>query len=96
MKNEKSKTGNGEWGLGSGIFIRCLCMMITRSDYKHKPCSLLPTPYSLLPLLLVTCYLLFVPCSLLFAQDVSGIDFNTPHILVPAVETAPEIGRRLR
>jgi len=33
--------------------------------------------------------LLFTLCSLLFAQD---IDFNTPPILVPAIESAPEIG----
>jgi len=44
----------------------------------------------LVPLLLIICYLLFVPCSLLTAQ--TGLDFSIPHILVSAIETAPEIG----
>jgi D-alanyl-D-alanine carboxypeptidase (penicillin-binding protein 5/6) len=36
--------------------------------------------------------LLIVNCSLLIAQAPSGIDFSKPHILVPAIEAAPEIG----
>jgi D-alanyl-D-alanine carboxypeptidase (penicillin-binding protein 5/6) len=51
-----------------------------------------PFPSSLFPLLFATCYLLlvFAPCSLLSAQ--TGLDFSIPHILVSAIETAPEIG----
>jgi len=44
----------------------------------------------LFSLLIAHCSLLIFPCSLLTAQ--TGIDFNTPHILASAVETAPEIG----
>jgi len=58
------------------------------------PRSPFPVPCSLFSLLPVICYLLFVPCPLLFAQTPPGIDFNIPLLLVPAMETAPEIGSR--
>jgi len=70
----------------SNTFVQKHCSLLT------FPFSLFPFPCSLFPLLFVTCYLLFVPRSLLFAQ--TGLDFSIPHILVSAVETAPEIGSR--
>jgi len=76
---------NKDKGRESGFFVRYLCMMITRSAYKQRPRSLF-----LFSLLTAHCSLLIAP--FLFAQDVPGIDLNTPPILVPVVEAAPEIG----
>ncbi|MDR2575092.1 MAG: D-alanyl-D-alanine carboxypeptidase [Treponema sp.] len=66
----------------------------TNNAFVPRPQSPVPSPQSLVPLLFVTCYLLFIPCSLLFAQVPSGLDFSIPHILISAIETAPEIGSR--
>jgi len=80
MRNEELGMRNKTW-LGN------------RREVVRKPIpnSSLLIPNSLLfPFLFFIFYFFSLPFS--FAQ--TGLDFNTPPILVPAIETAPEIGSR--
>jgi len=77
--------GNRDQGLGTGVSVRKLIIILLRLICVPKYCSLFPVPRSLFFLLLLTAH-----CALLTAQ--TGLDFSKPRILVPAIETAPEIG----
>ena len=90
MRNKDKGLGTGNRGLK--IVVRNLILKVTRNVFVPKHCLLFTLHFSLFTFLFVS--LLIAPCTLLTAQDVPGINFNVPAILVPAVEAAPEIGSR--